>query len=114
MMFYLRWCFFVIVAGMVMYGIFRPMPPPMIFEQSDKLGHVSAFLALALTARMAMNRVSATVFWLVMFLLAFGLEYLQGEFRPLRVFSAGDVCANVLGVVLALIVCFKWGKWRAS
>ncbi len=98
---------------MVMYGIFRPTPPPMIFEQSDKLGHVSAFLALALTARVAMNRMSAIIFWLVMLLLAFGLEYLQGEFRPFRVFSAGDVYANILGVLLALIICFKWGKWRA-
>lgn len=111
---YLRWGAFVLVAGLVMYGIFRPIPPEMLFEQSDKVGHIGAFLVLALTGRMAMNRLSAVSFWLMMLILAVFLEYLQGEFRPFRVFSLADVVANGSGVLLALCVYTIRGRLRAA
>ena len=99
-----RWTAFLSVSVAVAYAIFRPMPPEMIFEHSDKAGHVVAFLALSLTGRLALSRCSRYKFWLSMFVLAFMLEYLQGQFRPLRLFSLGDVTANMLGVLTALTV----------
>jgi len=92
---------FCIVCVLVLYGVFRPTPPAMIFAHADKLGHMAAFMMLALTARLALYKCSDVSFWLPMFWLAFVLEYLQGELLPLRVFSMGDVGANMVGVALA-------------
>ena len=98
---------FCIVCVFVLYGIFRPTPPAMIFAHADKLGHIAAFMMLALSARLAFYKCSEVGFWLPMFLLAFLLEYLQGELLPLRVFSMGDVWANMVGVVLAF-TCIRF------
>jgi len=101
---------FLSVLALVLYGVFRATPPEMVFEHSDKVGHVMAFLALALTGRLAIYKLPGTVFWLVMLALAFLLEYMQGELRPLRVFSMGDVAANTIGVATALLVFAVWSK----
>lgn len=53
----LRWGVFLLCAGVVAYGIFRATPPPQLFHQSDKVGHVLAFLGLSLTAWWAFRRV---------------------------------------------------------
>jgi len=82
----------------------------MVFEDSDKIGHVMAFLAQALTGRLAIHKMPGTVFWLAMLALAFLLEYMQGELRPPRVFSMGDVAANTVGVATALLVFAVWPK----
>jgi len=98
---------FCIVCVLVLYGIFRPTPPAMIFAHSDKLGHMTAFMMLALSARLVFYKCSGVSFWLSMFWLAFVLEYLQGELRSLRVFSMGDVLANMVGVAFAF-ACLKF------
>ena len=100
-----RWAVFSLVSGVVLYGLFRPTSPEMIFEHSDKVGHVIAFLFLALTGRWALFKYSKLGFWLSMFVLAFLLEFLQGQVRPLRLFSMEDAYANGVGVLLALVVC---------
>lgn len=97
-----RWALFLLVSVAVLYGIFRPEPPAMLFEYSDKVGHVLAFCALALTGRLALFVLPKTGFWLSMLLLCFALEYLQGELRPFRMFSLEDAYANVVGVLLAV------------
>jgi len=107
---YVSLILFFSVLALVLYGVFRPTPPTMVFEHSDKVGHVLAFLALALTGRFAIYKLPGTVFWLVMLALAFLLEYMQGELRPLRVFSMGDVAANTMGVATALLVFVVWPK----
>lgn len=99
----LCWLAFLSVSGLVLYALFRPVPPEMIFEQSDKVGHVLAFIALALTGRLALQ-IRPLFLWGLMFILAFVLEWLQGELRPLRLFSHKDVYANMLGVLLAMLV----------
>jgi len=101
---------FLPVLALVIYGVFRATPPEMVFERSDKVAHVMAFLALALTGRLAIHKMPCTVFWLAMLALAFLLEYMQGELRPLRVFSMGDVVANTVGVATALLVFGAWSK----
>lgn len=99
-----RWVAFLFVSTAVLYAIFRPAPPEMIFEHSDKVGHVIAFLALSLMGRLALSSLSKVTFWLSFLLLAFLLEYLQGALRPLRIFSVEDAYANAAGVLLALVV----------
>jgi len=109
----LRWIVFISVSIVVLYALFRPLPPEVIFEHSDKVGHVIAFMTLALTGRWVFLSVSKVAFWLTMSVLAFMLEYLQGEFRPLRIFSLDDAYANLLGVVVALVV-FEMGLTRTK
>lgn len=75
----------------------------MLFEYSDKVGHVLAFCALSLTGRLALFALPKTGFWLPVLLLGFVLEYLQGEVRPLRMFSLEDVYANMVGVLAAWV-----------
>ena len=99
----LRWGLFLLCVAAVAYGIFRPTPPPQLFHNSDKVGHALAFLGLSLTAWWALRHVRWYYFWPVLFALAPLLEYLQGEFRPLRVYSMEDSYANLAGVAIALL-----------
>lgn len=99
----LRWGLFLLCAAIVAYGIFRPTPPPQLFHQSDKVGHLLAFLGLSLTAWWAFRHVRWFYFWPVLFALAPLLEYLQGAFLPLRVYSMDDSYANLVGVAIALL-----------
>ncbi len=96
-----RWIVFLSCTLLVGYGIFRASPPPMLFNHFDKVEHVAAFLALALSARLAMPKLAAIYFWPVLFGLAPLLEYLQGEWQPTREYSLGDSYANAAGVALA-------------
>jgi len=101
------WSLVVIFAacmGVVLYGIFRHEPPPQIFYQSDKAGHVFAFLALCISGRLAFPKINPLSFWLFFLALALLLEGLQQNLRPLRSFSYEDIAANFLGVGLAMAV----------
>lgn len=105
--------FFVICLGVVLYAIFRPEPPPELFSQSDKWGHIAAFLALCVSGRVAFPTIPAVPFWLTFAALAPLLEWLQHLVRPLRFFSYGDVLANLAGVVLALVLLNVLNLWQA-
>ena len=89
-----------IVCTAVLYALFRPTPPAIVFEHSDKAGHIVAFMALAITSRMVFFRYSRFGSLLILLFLAFALEYLQGELRPLRLFSHYDVVSNMTGVMV--------------
>ena len=108
-----RWLLFVVVVAAVAYGLFRPEPPPMVFEQSDKVGHVLAFLGLSVSARWVFWRANAYLFWSVMLLLAPLLEYLQGVLRPSRFFSIEDGYANMLGVAVGLVLMLLYSAFSA-
>jgi VanZ family protein len=84
------------------YGLFRPESPPELFEQSDKALHLLGFGALALSSRLAFNRVPGWLLWPVLLFLAPLLEGLQHYLQPNRQFSTEDILANLLGVLLAL------------
>lgn len=99
-----RWFSFVTVCTAILYALFRPTPPAMVFEHSDKAGHIVAFMALTITSRMLFFRYSRFSSFFVLLSLAFVLEYLQGELRPLRLFSSLDVTANMLGVVIGFSI----------
>lgn len=104
------WAVFVLVFTAVLYAIFRPTPPEMIFEHSDKVRHVLAFFGLGFMARLALFRLPRWLLWWALLTLAFGLEYLQGEFRPLRIFSLEDAYVNAAGVVITF-ACFQF-TWK--
>lgn len=103
---------FLVCAVAVAYGIFRPTPPPQFFHQSDKVGHVLALLCVSLTVWLAFRQVRWFYFWPVLFGLAPLLEYLQGELRPLRMYSMDDSYANLAGVAIALlcVTCIRLFK----
>lgn len=87
------------------YGLFRPLPPPEFFDQSDKLQHLLAFAGLALTCRMAFPQVSNRLFWTLILPLAPLLEWLQHVLQPLtRNFSLNDALANFAGLMLAGVI----------
>ena len=56
-----HWSTFLLSIAIVLYAYFRPLPPEDLFEHSDKLGHIVAFLALGLTARLALPAVSGAL-----------------------------------------------------
>ena len=97
---------------LLFYGLFRPEAPPNPFELSDKLMHLLAFVALALSSRWAFARIAALPLWGGLFALALMLEWLQHLLQPVREFSQGDMLANVLGVLLGLIAWLVWQALR--
>ena len=104
----LHWILFLVCLAAMLYGTFRPEPPPDLFAHSDKVGHGLGYTALTLTARMALNRMHRLIFWPAMAGFAVLLEFLQAAWRPLRVFSLGDAYANLLGVGIALAIVALW------
>ncbi len=106
-MFRLKPTFFVVCCALMLYGLFRPQSPPDLFEQSDKALHLLAFGALALSSRLAFERLPGWPLWGVLFALAPLLEWLQHLVQPVRQFSQDDILANALGVLLA------WLTWQA-
>lgn len=96
----------------MLYGLFRPESPPELFEQSDKFLHLLAFGALALSSRLAFDRVAGWRLWGVLFALAPLLEWLQHVLQPVRQFSGEDMLANALGVLLALLAWLTWQALR--
>ena len=110
----MRGLVFIVCASLVAYGIFRASPPPTLFDNSDKVGHLVAFFGLAVSARLAMFRLSGWIFWPVLFGLAPLLEYLQGEWLPLREYSLEDSYANGAGVALALLLFWVFSVLRRN
>ncbi len=94
----------------LLYGLFRTTPPDDLFENSDKVSHFAAFCGVSFLGRLALHNSPAVAYWGSWFLLAGLLEYLQGEWRPLRHFSVEDAYANAIGVLIALILTYTLHK----
>lgn len=102
---------FIACWGAVLYGMFIPQPSSSVMEHGlDKVVHLMAFIAMTLTARLVMPRLS--LFWFVPLMLVFacGLEYLQPMVRPSRDFGLDDMAANVFGVLIGCVI-WPW-IWR--
>lgn len=103
-----RWGLFIFCLSMVLYGNLRPTPPEQVFTHSDKAGHGISFFLLAVSAKLALFKVSPYWLWSALAAFSFVLEYFQGILRPLRTFSLDDAYANVFGVFLAMIFMAAW------
>ena len=96
------------------YALLRQTPFPDWFANSDKLGHLGAFLALVLLARFATPRRGASFPLLLgaLLALAMGAEWIQAAILPLRHADAWDLAANLGGCALGLaaaVVCDRLG-----
>ena len=103
-----RWGLFLLCLSAVIYGNLKPTPPEQVFPHADKAGHGISFIALAISAKLAMYRLHSLSVWSSLILFCFLLEYLQGILRPLRTFSMEDAYANAFGVLIALVVITAW------
>ncbi|GKT11800.1 MAG: hypothetical protein ISEC1_P2078 [Thiomicrorhabdus sp.] len=99
-----RFLLFVCCLSLLLWGILRSELPPKLFEDSDKLLHLLAFMGLGLTARFAFNQLNGWWLWSVLLISAPSLEVLQHWLQPQRFFSGFDALFNMIGVLLALVV----------
>lgn len=100
---WVRWSVFLSWLGVLLIVALKPTPPSEVFANSDKFGHAFAFIGLAVFGKLAMWRLPVYVLWPLLFGFAIALEYFQGAWRPLRVFSLGDAYSNVLGVAIGIL-----------
>lgn len=97
------WLFvFVIISGLVCYGILGPFQVPEIIPYGDKLQHVVAFALVAITGRLALRTSPPLLLWLGLLLIGLNLEWIQHYLSPGRQFSLWDSAANVAGIAVAL------------
>lgn len=100
----IRYFLFLICLVILLYGILRPESPPNLFSDSDKFLHFIAFFGFSLVTRFAFCKKAIWLVWLVLFLSAPGLEYLQHDLQASREFSIGDIMGNLSGVITAFIL----------
>lgn len=98
------------VVALLLWGVFRPVPPPDPFQGADKFGHLLGFLALGLSARYALPRAPGAWLWGTLLAAALALEWLQHAVSPLRERSLADALANIAGVLLALALAAAWRR----
>ncbi len=110
LLFRYRFAIFFVTLTILLWGIFRPTPPPDIFTHSDKYMHLIAFFGFSLAARFAFIQQNGVLIWLNLMITAPLLEYLQHFFQNQRQFSLEDALANFLGVMLALLIWKLFAK----
>lgn len=107
--FWVRVVFFVGISAILLNAGLRARPIPEAFAQEDKLHHLLGFLALSFSCRLAFLRVKLR--WIALGCLLTGIliEYAQ-ELMPLRTASAYDALANGLGVLIGLLIAWRWTR----
>ena len=107
----LRTVIFSLCAAALLFGLFRQTPPPRLFEQSDKFGHLIGFAAMTFIAIWTLSRKYIPLFIAGLLALACSAEFLQEWLLPHRHFSLDDMYANLTGVAIILL---PWLVWRIS
>ncbi|BBB25467.1 hypothetical protein [Amphritea japonica] len=105
----LRGVIFSLCAAALLYGLFRETPPPKLFDQSDKFGHLTGFAAMTFIAILTLSRRYIPFFITALLALACSAEFLQEWLLPHRHFSLDDMYANLAGVAIILL---PWLAWR--
>lgn len=100
----MRKLMFLTCCAVLAYGLFRPEPPPDLFESSDKFLHLLAFAGLSLISRFAFPSMPGWLLWSLLYSQAPLLEWLQHTLQPTREFSQLDILANLCGVSIALVL----------
>ena len=108
----MRKLLFLACCAVLAYGLFRPEPPPDLFEESDKFLHLIAFTGLALVSRIAFPAVPGWLLWGLLYAQAPLLEWLQHVLQPHREFSHQDILANLIGISIALLLWIAQGVLR--
>ncbi len=105
--FWLRLLFFIVLSAILLTAGLRSQPIPEAFVQEDKLHHLIGFLALSFSCRLAFQR--AKLHWIALgcFLTGILIEYVQ-ELMPLRTASVYDALANAIGVLIGLMIAWRW------
>lgn len=103
---------FIFSSALLLFALLRGAPPHALFWHSDKIGHALSFFAVALTGRLADLALPGWVYWTSLASLGMGLEYLQGVIGPLRTASLADAGANLLGILLAFVICWALAVLR--
>lgn len=107
----LRLIFLACVVG-IFYGLFRDTPPPKVFDQSDKVGHLLGFAALTLSGLLALPKRWQPVFIVLTLILAISAEFIQQWLLPGRFYSLKDLYANLAGVGVVLLPWLVWFFFR--
>lgn len=107
----LRSVIFSLCAAALLYGLFRQTPPPRLFDQSDKFGHLIGFATMTFIAIWTISRKHILLFIAGLFVLACSAEFIQEWLLPHRHFSIKDMYANLSGIVLIML---PWIIWRIS
>jgi VanZ family protein len=99
---------FIFVAVSVLYALFRQEPVPIVFHQSDKVGHAMAFCALSFSLLLLLGqsnwKIQLVALISVLFF-AVASEYIQGsELLPKRSLSLGDIYADIAGGILGFVL----------
>ncbi|WP_290703286.1 hypothetical protein [Amphritea sp.] len=105
----LRSVIFSLCAAALLYGLFRETPPPKLFDQSDKFGHLIGFAAMTFIAIWTIPRKYIALFMVGLLALACSAEFLQEWLLPHRHFSLNDMYANLTGIAIILL---PWIAWR--
>ncbi len=82
---------------------------PFEVNEFDKVLHLSAFIAMFVSARLVWPRVRSFWFWGAAFSWAVALEALQPILQPSREFNELDLAANLAGVATAALVLWLGG-----
>ena len=104
-----KWLWLLIGYGLIVLVVYLSLTGDPIQIDSrlpyqDKLLHALAYFVLAFWFLQIYHIKHHMVFWAVFFLcLGVSMEYLQG-FDPARNSEAGDMAANAIGVVIALVL----------
>ena len=90
------------------YGLFRDTPPPKVFDQSDKVGHLIGFAVFTLSGILALPKRTLLLFIVFTLALAISAEFLQEQLLPGRYYSLMDTYANLGGIAITLIPWLIW------
>ena len=110
----LRPLLFLLCCAGLMYGLFRDTPPPQVFNQSDKVGHIAGFAAMTAIAIWSLTRKQVMLFLIPLIALALGAEHLQQWLLPNRHYSIEDLYANLAGIAVILLPWLIWRSVQAS
>ena len=99
-----RYIVFILLVGVVFYGVFNETAPPRFMGMSDKIGHMLAFAALSFCGLVVLPKRYLAWFVAAILVLAVGSEFVQDWLLPYRQFAVLDLLANLAGASAALCV----------
>jgi len=107
---WLKYGLFLMALWAVFYALFRPVPPPELFNFSDVLGHFLAFFVLCVSGYFALSARASYVFFGLLVLFSSVAENIQEYLSPFRTFSIVDTQANMAGAIFGITLCLLYRR----